>query len=320
MISSFKKISLGSAAVLAGALFSTAASAQSTRTWVSGVGDDNNPCSRTAPCKTFTGALALTLPGGEVNCLDAGGFGVATITQSVSIICDNVEAGVLASGTDAIVVAAGPSDTVSISGLDIQGSSSALNGIKFTSGGSLRIANTRVRGFTSANYGINLSSTTPLSQVFLDNVTVTNNGTGPTGGGILVSPASNTSTTFAMTRSNVQNNGTVGLRFDTGGKTGAGIYATVDDSIFTSDAIGMWIRSPSNGNVASVTATNSIFSRNGYGVLISTANPAYFGGNTISDNTNGLFHNGTSTSISFGTNKLGGNVTDGAFTTTIGTK
>jgi hypothetical protein len=79
------------------------AQAQATRTWVSGVGDDANPCSRTAPCKTFAGAISKTATGGEINCLDPGGFGGVTITKSIQIICQ-VEAGVLVSGTNAIIV------------------------------------------------------------------------------------------------------------------------------------------------------------------------------------------------------------------------
>ena len=38
------------------------AHAQATRTWVSGVGNDADPCSRTAPCKTFAGAISKTAP------------------------------------------------------------------------------------------------------------------------------------------------------------------------------------------------------------------------------------------------------------------
>src|ERR1700720_1935114 len=75
------------------------AQAQATRTWVSGVGDDANPCSRTAPCKTFAGAISKTAPFGEINCLDPGGFGAVTITKALSIICgESGEAGVLVSG------------------------------------------------------------------------------------------------------------------------------------------------------------------------------------------------------------------------------
>src|SRR5476649_2165804 len=85
-------------------VFVSAAQAQATRTWVSGVGDDVNPCSRTAPCKTFPGAISKTAAGGEINCLDPGGFGAVTITKSMSIICESGTAGVLVSGTNGIIV------------------------------------------------------------------------------------------------------------------------------------------------------------------------------------------------------------------------
>src|ERR1700694_4396294 len=84
-------------------LFASApAHAQATRTWVSGVGDDVNPCSRTAPCKTFAGAISKTADSGEINCLDSGGFGTVTITKSISIVCDGVVGGVLAALTNGI--------------------------------------------------------------------------------------------------------------------------------------------------------------------------------------------------------------------------
>src|SRR3979490_2576921 len=95
--------------VLAGttlALFavSAPAHAQATRTWVSGVGDDLNPCSRTAPCKTFAGAISKTAAAGEINCLDSGGFGSVTITKSITIKCEGVIGGVLAAGTFGVTV------------------------------------------------------------------------------------------------------------------------------------------------------------------------------------------------------------------------
>src|SRR5713226_5003074 len=104
---------------LAPFLASPPAHAQATRTWVSGVGDDANPCSRTAPCKTFAGAISKTAPAGEINVLDPGGFGAVTITKSITIRADHVEAGVLVSGTNGIVVAAQSTDTVVLEGLDI---------------------------------------------------------------------------------------------------------------------------------------------------------------------------------------------------------
>src|ERR687883_908174 len=76
---------------------------QATRTWVSGVGDDANPCSRTAPCKTFAGAISKTAAKGEINCLDPGGFGGVTITKSLAIDCHEVFASILASGFTGVI-------------------------------------------------------------------------------------------------------------------------------------------------------------------------------------------------------------------------
>src|SRR2546423_5207903 len=104
------------------------ASAQATRTWVSGVGDDANPCSRTAPCKTFPGAISKTANGGEINCLDPGGLGGVTITKSIAIKCQYTDGGVLVSGTNAIVVNAAATDKVVLKGLDINGFGTGLNG------------------------------------------------------------------------------------------------------------------------------------------------------------------------------------------------
>src|ERR1700748_3775118 len=87
------------------------AQAQATRTWVSGVGDDANPCSRTAPCKTFAGAISKTAAGGEINVLDPGGFGGVTITKAITIR-STFEGGVLVSGTPGITVSAGIADNV----------------------------------------------------------------------------------------------------------------------------------------------------------------------------------------------------------------
>src|SRR5690349_12599617 len=91
-------------------LYAAPAQAQASRTWVSGVGNDANPCSRTAPCKTFAGAISKTAANGEINCLDPGGFGVVTITKAITIACDGVTAGVLASLTNGIIVNAGAND------------------------------------------------------------------------------------------------------------------------------------------------------------------------------------------------------------------
>src|SRR5688572_25883320 len=103
--------------------FSSIAQAQATRTWVSGVGDDVNPCSRTAPCKTFAGAISKTARDGEINCLDPGGFGAVTITKSITIDCEDTQGSILASLVNGVIVnITDPADTrraVKLRGLSI---------------------------------------------------------------------------------------------------------------------------------------------------------------------------------------------------------
>src|SRR5918993_4059175 len=98
--------------ILAVAIFTlmvaSTAQAQATRTWVSGVGDDVNPCSRTAPCKTFAGAISKTAEGGEISALDPGGFGGVTITKSITISGVGVNASILGAASNGVVVNAGP--------------------------------------------------------------------------------------------------------------------------------------------------------------------------------------------------------------------
>src|SRR5437588_1311663 len=126
--------------------------AQASRTWVSGVGDDANPCSRTAPCKTFAGAISKTAAGGEIDALDPAGYGAVTITKGITIDGGGGQvASVLVSGTNGIVVQAGPSDTVILRNLRINGikngANGGLSGVRFISGGSLIVDKCEIFGF-----------------------------------------------------------------------------------------------------------------------------------------------------------------------------
>src|SRR5690348_18338058 len=112
-----RRIALLAAAVglLLPFLASAPAQAQATRTWVSGVGSDANPCSRTAPCITFAGAISKTASGGEIDCLDPGGFGAVTITKAITIDCGGVTGGPLASAaTTGFIINAGVNDRIVI--------------------------------------------------------------------------------------------------------------------------------------------------------------------------------------------------------------
>lgn len=136
--------------VLAGA--AEPACAQATRTWISGVGDDANPCSRTAPCKTFAGAISKTAAGGEINTLDSGGFGGVTITKSITLRAIGVQAGVLVAGTNGIVINAATTDKVVIEGLGLEGlknngSVPPLNGILVVRAAEVLIRDCDIRNF-----------------------------------------------------------------------------------------------------------------------------------------------------------------------------
>src|SRR5579859_2740508 len=132
---------------------------QASRTWVSGVGDDANPCSRTAPCKTFAGAISKTAAGGEIDALDPGGYGAVTITKAITIDGGGGQvASVLVSGTNGIVVQAGPSDVVILRNLRINGIGTGINGIRFLSGKDLNVDHCAINGFLTDGIEIGLSS------------------------------------------------------------------------------------------------------------------------------------------------------------------
>src|SRR5215467_12245215 len=135
------------AILVAGLATASVAEAQAPRTWVSGLGDDANPCSRTAPCKTFAGAISKTATGGEINVLDPGGFGAVTITKSITISSEGFEAGVLVSGTNGIVVSAQATDNVILRGLDIEGLGTGLSGINLLGVGTLTTEKCTINGF-----------------------------------------------------------------------------------------------------------------------------------------------------------------------------
>ena len=160
------------------------ASAQATRTWVSGVGDDANPCSRTAPCKTFAGAISKTAPDGVIDALDPGGFGAVTITKAITIQAEGGVAGVLVSGTNGIVINAGPTDRVVLRGLSIEGLGTSLSGINFLSGLALFVENCTIHRFTQ--WGISFTPATNAT-LFVTDTIIRDDNFGPQGG-ILLQP------------------------------------------------------------------------------------------------------------------------------------
>lgn len=168
-----------SALAVSFALAATPVMAQATRTWISGVGDDVNPCSRTAPCKTFAGAISKTAAQGEINCLDPGGFGGVTITKAITLRCVGVEAGVLVAATNGITINAGPGDRVVLIGLDIEGLGSiggSLSGVNILQAGYVLIQNCNIHAFqgAGAGNGVLVNTTNPVT-VEIDHSTIGSN-------------------------------------------------------------------------------------------------------------------------------------------------
>jgi hypothetical protein len=186
-------------------LASAPAHAQATRTWVSGVGDDANPCSRTAPCKTFAGAISKTSAAGEINVLDPGGFGAVTITKAITIRSDYIEAGVLVAGTNGVVVAAGPTDTVILEGLDFEGLGTGINGVNFTSGAKLYVIRCHIHNFTQN--GINVASTTSGGHAFINDSYIFGNAGGVNANGTANIASITNTQIFSNTNFAVQANG-----------------------------------------------------------------------------------------------------------------
>ena len=170
--------------VLAVAIFTltvvSMAQAQATRTWVSGVGDDLNPCSRTAPCKTYAGAISKTAKDGEISTLDPGGFGAVTITKSITINGGGAGQGygsIIASLVNGIIInITDPADvrkSVRLDWLNINGASTGLDGIRWVAGNTLHIENTLIDGFTGD--GVDVAFSALNNTAFsMRNVTIRN--------------------------------------------------------------------------------------------------------------------------------------------------
>jgi hypothetical protein len=207
------------------------AHAQATRTWVSGVGDDVNPCSRTAPCKTFAGAISKTAAGGEIDVLDPGGFGAVTITKSISIYNDGVgEAGVLVAGTNGIVISAQTTDAVNLRGLVINGinASGGLAGVLVLQALRVEIMNCVIQEIGT---GVSVTpSGGSTVNVKIQDTTIKEAG----GGGVISKPTGGATVNMSIDRTRIDNNAGGGVRID--GTGGGSSNVTITDSSMSLNA------------------------------------------------------------------------------------
>jgi hypothetical protein len=309
MMTSFIKL------CIAAILFTLAspAFAQATRTWVSGVGDDVNPCSRTAPCKTFAGAISKTAANGEINVLDSGGFGSINITKSITIDGAGAHASILAANVNGVIVN-GAGITVNVRNL-------VINGAGFTTGNGIRILQ--------------------AAAVNTDNVTIMNfGGTGTSGRGITIETSTSgvmvnvsNSSIYNMNSHGIHSVPTSGnvlltvdnVRIARGTLSGIDVReltaATINRSALTGNRNGAGVTLELTS--ATATISNSLLAGNAVGVdhgTNITAPSAFLYGNTITRNTvSGLRING-GTITSLGNNLIRGNAGNEAPTVTIGTQ
>jgi hypothetical protein len=258
-------------------LLSETAQAQASRTWVSGVGDDANPCSRTAPCKTFAGAISKTAPGGEIDALDPAGYGAVTITKAITIDGGGGQvASVLVSGTNGIVVQAGATDVVTLRNLRINGingtAAGGLNGIRYLSGGALHVQDCNIFGFTQD--GINVA-TSANSALFVNNTFLINNGNG-----IQVAPSGGFARAMLVQVRSQDNSGSGFLLYPGAG----GGTALIADSTSLGNATGITV------NGGTLYLGNSSVVRNNVGVSVTAGTVLSYKNNIIDANTSG---NGT---------------------------
>jgi len=285
--------------------FTSFAHAQATRTWVSGVGDDVNPCSRTAPCKTFSGAISKTAPNGEIDVLDPGGFGTITITKSITID-GTTGAGfgsILAAGTNGVNVndsaTASPNTIiVALRNLSINGAGSGFDGIRFISGKALHvegcvIANFKGNGGSSDGIDVSLTALAAGNQdLTVENTIIRDT----TGNGIR---ASNTAASGAIlvhvNNVRLDSNATAGFNSSTG------CAANITNSHISFNGSGINV----GAGTAQVDVDTTDIQGNGNGIT-AAASTTRIANCRISGNNNGINFTG-GTVQSFGDNKVKGN-------------
>jgi hypothetical protein len=302
-------------------LASTAANAQATRTWVSGVGDDANPCSRTAPCKTFAGAISKTATGGVIDVLDPGGFGAVTITKSITIDGGGFPASVLVSGTNGIVINSA-SAIVVLRNLQFEGMDSGLNAINVIAAKSVYIENCQIEGFKGASAnngnGILVAPTAGTTRIFIDRSTIADNGWGNDGGAVRLRPTGASTFVFlTVTDSRLSNiNGYGVLSRDR-------CFVTIDRTTISGNSR-TGVNLLTTGSIGETVVSNSALTDNGFdnseaGIVSSGATSfVHINGNTISQSATAIRRVSSGHISSSGDNRVPANTatgtTDGSIT------
>ena len=309
------------AATCVAALAAAPAYAQASRTWVSGVGDDANPCSRTAPCKTFAGAISKTAAAGEINCLDPGGFGALTITKSITIDCSDVFGSALNSGVNGFLIndsLSGSPNTIRvvIRGVHINGAGSTpgVNGIRFISGASLVVENVTIQNQSTSGISIQPGG---LARIYITNTTITNVGTTGAGRGILIQPTgAGGNARVHIANSRIYDVPFEGIRVDASGNTNPNpIVVNIESSEIAGSASGLIAASSPGLSFVRVPVSNSAIFNNNTGITsFGTPSTVLVGLSTITGNNAAISLVSGGIIQSYGNNLTQGNTTAPTFT------
>jgi hypothetical protein len=283
------------------------AHAQATRTWVSGVGDDANPCSRTAPCKTFAGAISKTAAGGEIDCLDPGGFGGVTITKSITLDCTATLGSILSSGVNGINVNAA-NIIVNLRNLIINGAGTGLIGINFVAGAVLNLERVTVMNHDGGSAtGLRFAPNSANATLNISDSYFTLNGIAPTtGGGLVVQPAVGGSAIVVVSNSRFSNNSD-GVKVNS---TNGVVVMTVRDSTMAENR-GSGITAAAGSSINLMVDRDTISSNFQNGVAASGGSALVrIQGSTITGNGTGVSNTGA-TVHSYKNNAINGNGADG---------
>lgn len=290
-----------------------AAPAWANRTWVSSGGNDANPCSHASPCLTFSGALAKTSAGGQINCIDGGSFGPVAIAQSVTIDCEAVIGHITDGGTKGIVVTLpSTTDVVRLRGLEIDGihSPDGLDGILFDGAGTLHVEKLLIHDFasTASPTGINFIPNNNAA-LFVTDTIISEIGNGAFGNGIIVKPTGSHSVNVSLERVQIKHND-VGFQADA--TNASPLRVTIANSLSSGNLFAGFLgRSTSGPMVMMLNHTTS--SNNGsFGVRGDGANVTLqFGSSVIAGNVTGVKVDNGATVQSYQNNQINQNGTDG---------
>jgi hypothetical protein len=286
------------------------------RTWVSGVGDDANPGSRTAPCKTFAGAISKTDPGGEINVIDPGGFGAVTITKAVTIDGGDAFASILGAGTNAITVAAGAADVVTLRNLSLFGFGSGLEGVNFVSGGVLHLESCTI--FNFSHRAVFFQPNT-AAKLFIKDCIFRNCADPANGGAVFILPGPAGSAVVTVDNTRMEGNLFALVAADRS-------TVTVRNSVAAGNANAGFAASSTVGapvqiNLESVTISDTAATVNSAAVAATGAAALIRISNVmVVNNRLGLQSANGGGILSFGNNRIAGNTTDGSPTATPGQK